>query len=554
MKCQNCGRELKNGARFCIGCGAQHDSNGQLISGNQGKVDYNKTVMSNDLPRSNGGNVDYNKTMMAGSTGFKQYQPEQSVQNYQSYNYQNAAQSASANGNVSSSAPAKKKLSPIMIICPIVIIVALLFSFLNGKKSNKTAKVAESVQVETTVAVATVSETAPSEEKPIVHLEGYWSADADYFYINGEMQKNMWIDDTYYVGDDGKKVTNDWVDNKYYVDATGKKARNEWIEFTFYGEDGQKKIGFYYVGKDGLRVYDETIDGRYVNEEGCYWPTMGEVMKKDEKKNQVKSDELKEEETTTETAKETTKMVETTAPIVTTTQYIPPTTRANQVVTQNIAPAAASVVDVPSDGKSIAYQLLTETIPNEKITKYVNIIITDVKNTSLVASVNGWNMNRSRAGISSGQIIVDNNYTMTYDIKVERNDGKVFSLCETITKLENGREYDKRTQGYNWDAKTGELLSIESIFTDEEKYNEFNKKMVNRIKANKSSFDEDVYNELIGDNPENIHEYSTWYMTNTGISLLFNSDDIGSNRITGVTTALTYTDTVNKLLLSKYKK
>ena len=163
-------------------------------------------------------------------------------------------------------------------------------------------------------------------------------------------------------------------------------------------------------------------------------------------------------------------------------------------------------------------------------------------------------MNRSRAGISSGQIIVDNNYTMTYDIKVERNDGKVFSLCETITKLENGREYDKRTQGYNWDAKTGELLSIESIFTDEEKYNEFNKKMVNRIKANKSSFDEDVYNELIGDNPENIHEYSTWYMTNTGISLLFNSDDIGSNRITGVTTALTYTDTVNKLLLSKYKK
>lgn len=551
MKCQNCGRELKNGARFCIGCGAQHDSNGQLIGGNQGKVDYNKTVMSNDIPRSNGGNIDYNKTMMAGSTGFKQYQAEQSAPNYQSYNYQNAAQSTNANSN---SVKQKKKMSPIIIICPIIIIVALLFSFLTGKKDNKSAKVVESKQVETVAAVATISEPAPSETKSTVHLEGYWSADANYFYINGEMQKGIWIDDTYYVGEDGKKVTNEWVDNKYYVDATGKRAKNEWIEFTFYGEDGQKKIGLYYVGEDGLRVTNQTVDGRYINEDGCYWPTMGEVIQKDEKKNSVTSDESKEKETTKATAKETTKKAETTAVPVTTTQYVPSTTKANQTNSQSIAPAAASVEDVASDGKSVAYQILTESIPNEKITKCVSIVVTDLKKVSLAQSVNEWNSNRSRIGMSSEQIIVDNNYSMTCDVKVERNDGKVFSITETITKYENGKEYDKEVQGINFDASTGDLLSIESIFVDDEKFEEFNTKMLNKVKSNSKSFEEDIYDDIINGNSDDMYRYCTWYMTNVGISLLFNGDKIGSKKVSGLTLSLSYSDTVNKLLLNKYRK
>ena len=82
MKCRNCGRELKNGARFCIGCGAQHDANGQLINANQNKVDYDKTMMSSYNPQQNSGTVDYNKTMMVGSTGFKQYQAPQQNQQF----------------------------------------------------------------------------------------------------------------------------------------------------------------------------------------------------------------------------------------------------------------------------------------------------------------------------------------------------------------------------------------------------------------------------------------------------------------------------------------
>ncbi|MBP3201846.1 MAG: zinc ribbon domain-containing protein [Lachnospiraceae bacterium] len=250
MRCQNCGRELKNGARFCIACGAQHDENGQLVgSGNQ---------INSQL--GNQGSIDYNKTMMMGNTGFKQYSEADNVQNFQQYDY-NYANVNMENGENIQNATAKKKISPILIICPLIIVVALLVSLIGGKTKKTTKKVGSSQNetaivkeenietkepVKETSVIATVSIATQSEQKEKIHLSGYWSADADYFYIDGEMQKNLWVED-YYVGSDGRKVTNDWIDNKYYVDATGKKARNEWIEFSFYGEDGQKKSGFYYV-------------------------------------------------------------------------------------------------------------------------------------------------------------------------------------------------------------------------------------------------------------------------------------------------------------------
>lgn len=210
--------------------------------------------------------------------------------------------------------------------------------------------------------------------------------------------------------------------------------------------------------------------------------------------------------------------------------------------------------DVASDGKSVAYQILTETIPNEKITKYVSIVVTDIKKVSLAQSVNEWNSNRSRTGMSSEQIIVDNNYSMTYDVKVERNDGKVFSITETITKYENGKEYNKEVQGFNWDVSTGELLSIESIFSDEEKFDEFNTKMLNKVKSSSKSFEEDIYDDIIKGTTDAMYEYCTWYMTNAGISLVFNGDKIGSKKVSGLTLSLSYSDTVNKLLLNKYRK
>ena len=357
MKCQNCGRELRNGARFCIACGAEHDANGQLVGGNKGTVDYNKTMMANDMSRQQGSGIDYNKTMMAGSTGFKQYSGEQYQQNYEQADYSNAAYNYADNTETQVE---KKKISPILIICPIIIIIALASMIFGGKEKTKKETVVkeESVAAETTskvveeskdnVAKVATASTTEEDDTQKVHIKGYWSADAEYFYIDGVMQKNMWVgNEEYYVGEDGKKVVNTWVDNKYYVDATGRKARNEWIEFSYVGADGEKKIGFYYVGKDGTKVTDKTVDGRYINSEGCYFPEVGENINEPKETKETKKEDVKETTKKTETS-----VAQTTAQA---TPYIPPTTAPPAVpaispttVTSAAVSPASGIVVAPS--------------------------------------------------------------------------------------------------------------------------------------------------------------------------------------------------------------
>lgn len=566
MRCQNCGRELKNGARFCIACGAQHDSNGQLVG----------TPNNNANNNNNQGNIDYNKTMMVGNTGFKQYSGESYNQNNNQADYSNGYYQENLN-NVTM--PEKKKISPILIICPIIIVLALIISLFTGKtKKNEknvkaniettTAKV-EETKTETETAksekvVATVSVATVSEVNNKIHLDGYWSADAEYFYIDGEMQKNMWIGD-YYVGDDGKKVVNNWVDTKYYVDATGKKVRNEWIEFSFIGENGQKKIGFYYVDKDGLKVTNKTIDGRYLNEVGCYWPDGEEDINDKKEKNieKSKTDESekkdKKEQNETKKAVEQTQNSQTTAATTMVRQNVTtqPPISPPETFAQNVAQNQANVRAVASDGKSVAYQIVTTAFPNEKITKYDSIVINDANYPNLAVAINEWNNNQSHNGINPGETILNNNISITYDIQVERNDNKVFSFYVLMTKYDNNIAYDKERTGYTWDVATGQILDIKSIFNGDEKLREFATKVISKIKSSKKSIDEDTYEEIIQEEPEEVLSDCTWYMTNTGVTVFYNRNKIGNDGINGLSFNLTYSESgnsVNKLLLTKYRK
>lgn len=575
MKCQNCGRELKNGARFCIGCGAQHDENGQLVSNNQNNIDYNKTMMSTNQQMPGSGHVDYNKTMMASNTGFKQFQPNDNQYDFQQNNNYVNNQNPSNDYN---QVP-KKKISPIIIICPIVIIVALAVSFFGGKTKKKVNNIKQesniTQEIKQEVVVATVSIASKSDSANNIHLKGYWSYDADYFYIDGVMQKNMWINNEYYVGEDGKKVVNTWIDNKYYVDATGKKAKNEWIEWTFYGTDGQKKTGFYYVGSDGKRVYDQTIDGRYVDKDGCYWPVFGDNLQNGDKtgseKIEDKNTNIKENETTikqTETIKnnakpkesvainankETKIQIETKQPDVINT--LPPVAQI-ETTAQIVPPAEQNITNVNSDGKTIAYQTITQTFPNEKITKYTTILINDTKYQQLSAGINEWNNNRDRTGIMPGDTINSDGFTVTYDLTIGRNDSKVFSLYETKTKFDNNKAYEITKLGYVFDSVTGQLLNAETLFNGEDKIENFAKKIVNKLKSNKSSMDADIYEEIISGEPIDVLEYCSYYMGVAGITILFDRDQVGTNKIDGLSFTLSYGengDNINNLLLKKYR-
>lgn len=558
MKCQNCGRELKNGARFCIGCGAQHDENGQLVSNNQNNIDYNKTMMSTNQQMPGSGHVDYNKTMMASNTGFKQFQPNDNQYSYeQNNNYVNNQNPSNDYNQVP-----KKKISPIIIICPIIIIVALAVSVIGGKTKKKTSKTIKepniTQEVKQEMVVATVSIATKSDSANKIHLKGYWSYDADYFYVDGVMQKNMWINNEYYVGEDGKKVVNTWIDNKYYVDATGKKAKNEWIEWTFYGTDGQKKTGFYYVGSDGKRVYDQTIDGRYVDKDGCYWPVFGDNLQNGDKseleKREDQNTDIKENETKAEESLPIYADIETKQPDMINT--LPPVAQI-ETTAQIVPPAEQNITNVNSDGKTISYQTVTQTFPNEKITRYTTIIINDTKYQQLAAGINEWNNNRDKTGIISGEAIYSDNLSVTYDLTIGKNDNKIFSLYETKTKYDNNKKYEITKKGYIFDSTTGQLLNSETLFNGEEKVENFAKKIVNKLKSYKSSIDADIYEEITSGESIDVLEYCSYYMGVAGITVLFDKEQLGTNNIEGLVFTLSYGengDNINNLLLKKYRQ
>lgn len=595
MKCQNCGKELKNGARFCIHCGAQHDEYGQLIGGgSSGSVNYDQTMMASNQ----GG--DYDKTMMFGSTGFNQYSSNDMSQGYAQDNY-----GYEESGYYETKTKAKKKISPILIICPIVLIAALGFMVFGNKLGkgikkkveNKAAVVEETAAA--SVPVATVSNiveefTETTEETP--HLKGYWDHNAEYFYIDGEMQKNMWVGE-FYVGKDGKKVTNDWIDQKYYVDATGKRARNEWIRWT-YKKDGLEQEGFYYVGKDGLKVINKEVDGRYLNENGVWIPNFGdsstskaqsetkETTKKEssdkDKEDTSKKDREKIEETS-ETIKEARAAETTAAPVVYSTTQATQTSQqiyaqttaasivmetspvASQVINPNAtAPQNSSVIYAttqPSTSGSgtattttggsdgVTYQLVSHNFPEYNITRYDQIVITDTKYPNLMASVAEWINNRGITTTYGDKV--------TQELKIERNDKKIFSVSEVTSKYEDNKIYEKDKNGWTWDATSGQALTLEDIFVDDEKYEECAEKVFKKLKANKSSIDEDMYEEISNWEALEVFDNCTWYLGSAGLTFVFNRDSIGAKKLDGLSYTLSYTsssDNLNKMLKSEYRK
>ena len=142
------------------------------------------------------------------------------------------------------------------------------------------------------------------------------------------------------------------------------------------------------------------------------------------------------------------------------------------------------------------------------------------------------------------------------DAKVGRNDGMIFSICETKSKKDNGVAYETTTDGCTWDAKTGQTLSIESIFANSTNYSEFTNKVLSKLKSYKKSFDEDVYEEIINGEPSAVYDYCTWYMTDKDITLVFNKKKLGAEKVADLVIQFTYDGSsagINKLLLTKYK-
>lgn len=278
MNCKKCGKSMPNGARYCISCGAEHDSNGELVIKNN-SIDYNKTMMSNDIKNSRQNNsIDYNKTMMAldnhqnsGSVDYNTTMMASEV--LQSNNSKSSSINNFKKPDVKKSKVTKKKLPLVLIIILIMIcIICLVRTMKRFVKSLPVCTIppkgfvdGKEALIETTINENIVSDFDSSS--------GYWSKDAEYFYKNGTKQTNQWIGD-YYVGADGRKVKNQLIDDTYYVDASGKRVKNEWYKFNKNIGDSEVPI-WYYLGADGAKLRNTfTPDGYYVDKDGIYIPDM----------------------------------------------------------------------------------------------------------------------------------------------------------------------------------------------------------------------------------------------------------------------------------------
>lgn len=271
MNCKKCGKKMPNGARFCISCGAEHDSSGNLID-NVNKIDYNKTMMASDANVNN--KIDYNKTLMAGDLSQNQkvdynktMMANDSVVNNQSQSHNNlnvlSGKKEKPNNN------SKKGIPKILIIIIIVLVIIIIFKIfiVDANKNKNLAKKENKQQVQTETEIETT--TVKNVVSDFNSNEGYWSKDAEFFYKNGTIQKNQWIGD-FYLGEDGRKVRNKLIDDTYYVDASGKKVKNEWYKFTK-NIDGADVNIWYYLGDDGAKLRDTlTPDGYYVDKDGIY--------------------------------------------------------------------------------------------------------------------------------------------------------------------------------------------------------------------------------------------------------------------------------------------
>lgn len=289
MKCQKCGKNMPDGARYCISCGAEHDANGQLCgdkkvdynktimiddiltNNNSSKIDYNKTMMANDSLNSNG-KIDYNKTMMANDlknnnskvdynkTMMANDIPKSDISNIKS-------DSAKSKNNIDNKK--KKKFSPITFIVLAFLIFAVVYKFLIIDNKKNVNIVNENIVQDVNIVENLEHGNVVSDFNA---TNGYWSNDAEFFYRNGTIQKNQWIGD-YYVDSEGRKVRNKLIDDTYYVDATGKKVKNQWYKFTR-NISGTNVTIWYYLGADGAKLRDTlTPDGYYVDNNGMYIPT-----------------------------------------------------------------------------------------------------------------------------------------------------------------------------------------------------------------------------------------------------------------------------------------
>ena len=107
-------------------------------------------------------------------------------------------------------------------------------------------------------------------------------------------------------------------------------------------------------------------------------------------------------------------------------------------------------------------------------------------------------------------------YTLTSDFQPARLDGKIVSLCELAYSYTGGAHGTTVKSGYNFDASTGNLLTLSSIAVDPARLKSSAKEYI--LEALSGPQAEDY---MLFDNYESSIDYvfdeGSWYMTDNGV-------------------------------------
>lgn len=287
MFCKKCGKEIKEGAKFCISCGT--------------KVEYVNVQVNNNVVDE----FELEKQKIA-----RQEQEERLRQEAEKREEEKKQKLKERKQNLSKLYKNLATIAIILAICVITIfsIVSLIKEFNDNQLiydgKDVMLKIDGNLQKNVRINVKGKSYYLGADGRPqlyrlaligektkaqddkgeyvknkTINIDGnfyHFDDDGDalknelyddsFFDSDGKMIISNWNGD-YYFGEDGKMRRNEWIDI-YYVGSDGRYLKSQWTPDDFFVDDSGKKVfnktivtggKYYYIGADGKKIINDWV-------------------------------------------------------------------------------------------------------------------------------------------------------------------------------------------------------------------------------------------------------------------------------------------------------
>ena len=222
----------------------------------------------------------------------------------------------------------------------------------------------------------------------------------------------------------------------------------------------------------------------------------------------------------------------------------------NQAVTKEmtmLVAAAATPTPTEAPAKAVKYSIDAnneEDIGTYGTLTYPVITVTDSDHAALGKALGG--LTDQLVKIAEDNQDEEGAYDETMTAEVMRNDGIVFSVVITDEHTYDPDESHIYTWGFNYDAKTGELLTLDDVFMNPSTL--LDSVVQEFASSNKSVNSADLLKEL-KTTKRNVYDYPAWWLSDQSFVMNTENDNVGTGK--GTNLPLSYSK-YSALFKSKY--